>query len=160
MPYADLERAAAIVARLGAADSGLLVQEDTYYRASTGRLKLRRIEGRGSELIWYQRPDEQAVRASAYCVVPVADPGAMHQALAGALGCGVVAKRRRLFLWHNVRIHLDEVRGLGRFIEFEAVIEAGEDEEVSHRRLEKLSGVLGIDAKQTLAPSYSDLMGI
>jgi len=33
-----------------------------------------------------------------------------------------VSKRREIYLWHNVRIHLDAVTGLGSFVEFEAVL--------------------------------------
>jgi len=33
----------------------------------------------------------------------------------------VVSKRRRLFWWQDVRIHLDWVDGLGDLLEFEAV---------------------------------------
>ena len=45
----------------------------------------------------------------------------MIEALDAALGTTVVvAKRRRLFIWEDVRIHLDEVEGLGTFVELEA----------------------------------------
>ena len=38
--------------------------------------------------------------------------------LAEALGVrSVVRKRREIYLYHNVRIHLDEVCDLGRFLE-------------------------------------------
>ena len=39
----------------------------------------------------------------------------------------MVEKRRRLLLWETVRIHLDEVEGLGSFVELEAVAGAGSD---------------------------------
>ena len=45
---------------------------------------------------------------------PVAAPDELAEALDAALGTVVVVcKRRRLFLWEGVRIHLDEVEGLG-----------------------------------------------
>ena len=51
------------------------------------------------------------------------DAGALKTALVAALGIrGVVHKRREIYLWHNVRIHLDEVAGLGALVEFEAVL--------------------------------------
>jgi adenylate cyclase class IV len=31
-------------------------------------------------------------------------------------------QRREIYLYHNVRIHLDEVEDLGTFLEFEAVL--------------------------------------
>ena len=44
----------------------------------------------------------------------------------------VVEKRRHLLLWETVRIHLDEVTGLGSFVELEAV--AGPDSDLSRER--------------------------
>ena len=47
-------------------------------------------------------------------------------ALSETLGVDVVVeKRRHLLLWKTVRIHLDEVTGLGSFVELEAVAGAG-----------------------------------
>ena len=46
----------------------------------------------------------------------------------------VVRKRREIALYENVRIHLDEVEGLGTFVELEAVWDggaAGEAEQVA-----------------------------
>ncbi len=44
----------------------------------------------------------------------------------------VVSKRRRLFLWEGVRIHLDEVEDLGNFVEFEAVLPQAGDLATAH----------------------------
>ena len=50
------------------------------------------------------------VRESRYRIAAVADGDATRAALEAALGVvGVVVKRRRLFLWNDVRIHLDRV---------------------------------------------------
>ena len=49
-------------------------------------------------------------------------------ALSETLGVDVVVeKRRHLLLWETVRIHLDEVTGLGSFVELEAVAEPESD---------------------------------
>jgi adenylate cyclase class IV len=51
----------------------------------------------------------------------------MLQALSTALGVrGVVRKHRHVILIDNTRVHLDEVEGLGSFIEFEVVLEESE----------------------------------
>ena len=51
----------------------------------------------------------------------MSDPDGLREALDAALGTLVVVeKRRRLLLWEGVRIHLDEVEGLGSFLELEA----------------------------------------
>jgi predicted adenylyl cyclase CyaB len=157
----DLNRAKQAAMEAGARPGGVLVQTDTYFHAANGRLKLREIEGAGAELISYARGNELAFRASDYVVSPVPDAGTMRATLSSGLGVrGVVKKRRQLYLFENVRIHLDVVEGLGDFIEFEAVITTAADERVSHARLAKLTEVFSISDEDRVAVSYSDLAGI
>jgi adenylate cyclase class IV len=105
---------------LGAEDHGVLEQRDTYFAASHGRLKLREENGR-AELITYRRADWTEERESRFLLVPVERPAELSAALEDVLGIvAVVEKSRRLLLWRGVRIHLDQVKNLGDFIEFEA----------------------------------------
>lgn len=158
---ADLERAAQAAAAIGATRAGELQQLDTYFKFDHGRLKLRETAGRGAELIAYERADDPALRNSDYYVIPISHPAEMKAALAKRLGVrGEIRKRRELFLWHNVRIHLDDVAGLGTFIEFEAVISPTDDEAVSRERLARLTEALGIRDEDRIAVSYSDLAGL
>ena len=157
----DLARAADAARSIGATRDGVLEQLDTYFHFPHGRLKLRETTGRGAELIAYERANDAAVRASDYYVIPIAEPAAMKAALAERLGVrGTVSKRRALFLWHNVRIHLDDVAGLGTFLEFEAVISAADDEAVSRERLARLGEALGVRDEDRIAVSYADLAGL
>jgi predicted adenylyl cyclase CyaB len=159
--HGDLAAAAAVAAGLGALGPTVQVQTDTYFRVPHGRLKLREIEGGTAELIGYDRPDRGEARTSTYLIMHVPDPGMLQSILAAALGVrGRVRKRRVIYLWHNVRIHLDEVDGLGTFVEFEAVLSAGEDGATAHARLEELGRALGIRPEDHLAPSYADLLGL
>src|SRR5687767_10011710 len=158
---ADLRRAADAAAALGATRVGELRQLDTYFRVASGRLKLRETEGREAELIAYHRPDNVAVRDSDYHVVPVPRPAETKAALAMTLGLrGEVRKRRELWMFHNVRIHLDDVAGLGTFVEFEAVVSPADDEAVSRGRLAWLTEALAIGDEDRIAVSYSDLLGL
>ena len=119
-PEATLARAL----RAGATDHGVIRQRDTYFAVPQGRLKLREEEPGGARLISYRRPDAADERVSDYRLVPVPDPDGLRAALAETCGVRVeVVKRRRLLLWERVRIHLDEVEGLGSFLELEAVAE-------------------------------------
>jgi adenylate cyclase class 2 len=156
---ADLSAAAAVLERLGARREGVLEQTDVYFRVPNGRLKLRSTQGQPAVLIWYERPDETNARWSQYYLVPINDPAALRAALAAALGeHGEVRKRRTLWLWHNVRIHLDEVAGLGTFVEFEAVMSASEDEAMAHARLAELAAALRLTLAEDVAGSYADLL--
>jgi homotetrameric cytidine deaminase len=154
-PGATLERALA----LGASDEGVLTQRDTYFGARHGRLKLREEDGPSARahLIAYMRPDSDEQRTSNYRLAEVSDPAALREALDAALGTRVVVdKRRHLLLYENVRIHLDEVEGLGSFVELEGVAPPSSDltreEELVARLREELA--LG----EPVAVSYSDLL--
>jgi adenylate cyclase class IV len=157
----DLDAAAKAVAGLTPAprESGTLDQIDTYFCCARGRLKLREIVGIKSELIWYDRSDVAESRKSDYRLVDVPDPAALRVALGAGLGVrGTVSKRRRLLMWHNVRIHLDQVEGLGSFVEFEAVITPGESEAVGHKRLAVLCRTMAITPADYCDASYADLL--
>jgi adenylate cyclase class IV len=148
------------LARLGATLEGVQEQTDTYFHAPRGRLKLRVVVGWPPVLIWYERPDEAADRLSHYHLVPAADAALTRAALAAALGVrGEVCKRRAVHHWHNVRVHLDTVDGLGTFVEFEAVLGEGDDEAAARRQLDHLARELGLEGAEVLAGSYADLLG-
>ncbi len=154
-PARTLERALAA----GARDEGLLRQRDTYFHVAAGRLKLREEEPGGATLIAYERPDAAAERVSRYRLVPVPDPGALRDALAAANGVDVVVvKRRHLLMWETVRIHLDEVRGLGSFLELEAVAQPGGDLRREHEQVAHLREVLEIRDEALRAGSYADAL--
>jgi homotetrameric cytidine deaminase len=151
-PRRSLEQALA----LGAEDRGEIAQRDTYFAGARGRLKLREQDPGETELVQYRRADEAGPRTSEYRLVPVGEGDALREALDAALGTLVVVdKRRRLLLWDGVRIHLDEVEGLGSFVELEALAEAGGDLEA---KLERLRAELAIADDSLVAQSYSDLL--
>ena len=139
--------------RLGADDHGTLRQRDTYFPVTTGRLKLREDLDTGSaELIAYERPDGDGVRESRYERVPV-DP-ALGALLSRALGvAGAVEKSRRLFLYEHVRIHVDDVAGLGSFVELEAVLP-----DATEQSLARVMDALGFDRREPVPGSYLDLV--
>jgi homotetrameric cytidine deaminase len=154
-PARTLERALAA----GAEDRGLLRQRDTYFAVAHGRLKLREEEPGGATLIAYERPDAAAERVSEYRLVPVAEPESLRAALAGANGiAAVVVKRRHLLIWESVRIHLDEVRGLGSFLELEAVVEPGSDLGRERAQVAELRLALDIRDENLREGSYADAL--
>jgi homotetrameric cytidine deaminase len=145
--------------QLGAAHEGDLQQRDTYFDRARGRLKLREQEPGEDELIEYRRADEAGARASSYRRVWVSSAPDLREALDAALGTlVVVTKRRRLLLSDNVRIHLDEVEGLGSFIELEAVAGPGSDLAAEQAQVAEFRGRLEIGDDALVGESYSDLL--
>src|SRR5688500_5663142 len=109
----DLARVRSACARVATA-AAVIEQVDTYFHAARSRLKVRESVSGSEEcaatLIAYSRPDRGGVRASDYHLVAVPDPAGVKAALSAALGVrGVVRKRREVHMYHNVRIHLDDV---------------------------------------------------
>jgi predicted adenylyl cyclase CyaB len=156
---ADLEAARRMARSIATKAIGSRHQIDTYFRCHNGRLKLRQADHMPAELIWYARPDEPGSKASDYRLVPVANPETLKTALSAALGVWtVVEKLREILLWRNVRIHLDQVAGLGNFIEFEAVLKTEQDDSVGHKQLEELRNTFAIDPSDCVSGSYSDLL--
>src|SRR3954463_6627659 len=153
----DPERSLAVVLGLGARDRGLLRQRDTYFRVTTGRLKLREEDPGGAVLIQYDRVDADEARESRYRLIPVEDPAVLCAALEASLGVlAVVEKERHLLLWQNVRIHLDSVRDLGNFLELEGVATADSDLAVELDRVTRLTEALDVVPERILRNSYSD----
>jgi adenylate cyclase class 2 len=149
----------AVCRSLGAVDQGLVWQRDTYFAAREGRLKLREQRPGTAQLIHYERPDHVGERESVYRLTEVEDAGSLRASLERALGITVVVeKRRRLFLWQDVRIHLDEVVGLGAYIEFEAVARQGSDLAAEHRRVLQLRHAFRLAPGELIASGYSDLL--
>jgi predicted adenylyl cyclase CyaB len=159
---ADLKRARATAERLATARLGIERQCDTYFDCRAGRLKLREIEGRAVQLIAYERADRPDAKASDYRLVEVAkvDSGvALRELLHTALGTlVVVVKSREIFLYHNVRIHLDEVAQLGSFIELEAVVGGAADDATAQNQVAWLLEQFEIGAADLIAGSYSDML--
>lgn len=114
------EKVEAFLLSKGARFVGLDNQKDTYFNVPNGRLKLRQgnIE---KTLIYYERPDQEGPKQSDFSLSNISDGAATEQVLTKALGVKVVVeKHRKIFFIDNVKFHLDEVPGLGSFVEIEA----------------------------------------
>jgi adenylate cyclase, class 2 len=138
---------------------GLLRQTDTYFHSRSGRLKLREITGHPAQLIWYDRPDQAEPKTSRYLLSEIGDPEVVKAALAAALGVRcVVKKSRELFLYRFVRIHLDQVDGLGDFVELEAVMEPEMSLDEAERILDDLMQRLDLQPAQLQRQSYGEML--
>ncbi len=182
---ASLERIAALASEAGAVYMRTLKQRDTYFPAPHARLKLREwwhettLEGAGGSesarrpdrghsyeqeptgavLISYVRPDHAGSRMSDYLICPVSEPLMLRTLLSQTLGVqAVIEKRRQLYIYGHTRIHLDEVRGLGSFVELETVIDEGITLEEASAEHSAVISLLELDRLPVIPYSYSDLL--
>ncbi len=146
----------------GLADSGPmeLEQEDTFFVCPRGRLKLRRFVGCSeAELIYYERPEISGPKESRYIVHPTADPEGLREVLAAAFDIrGVVRKRRSVYLIGQARVHLDQVEGLGEFVELEVVLRPEQKASEGVALAQELMEKLGISRSQLIDGAYIDLL--
>ncbi len=141
------------------ADDGpvTLEQEDIFFNSSDGRLKLRKAGG-DAELIYYERADDKAPVESQYMKTAV-DGAEIEAILSIALGVrGTVSKRRDLYRIGQTRIHVDEVDGLGSFVELEVELEGGQSTADGEEIARDLMNKLGVREGDLVAEAYIDLL--
>lgn len=87
----------------------------------------------------------------------MSEPETVLTVLGASLGVLVtVTKRRHLYRWQSVRIHLDDLDQLGSFIELEAVAPADSDLSYEHRLVAQLRAAFGLKDELLLANGYAD----
>jgi predicted adenylyl cyclase CyaB len=134
-------------------------QEDTFFETPKGRLKLRALSPTSGYLIYYERPDHGGPKRSDYILAPTHAPESLKAALSRALGLrGVVRKTRYLYMVGQTRIHLDQVDGLGNFLELEVVLRDGQTDADGRAVAEELMRKLGVDQAALLEGAYIDLI--
>ncbi len=134
-------------------------QEDVFFHAPRGRLKLRVLAPDSGQLVYYTRPDRPGPKRSDYRICATGQPKEMISLLSTALGVkGIVRKTRYLFLAGQTRIHLDEVEGLGAFMELEVMLRPGQPDDEGVAIAESLMRRLGIRPDDLIEGAYLDLM--
>jgi predicted adenylyl cyclase CyaB len=119
-------------------------------------MKLREHHPGAAELIAYERPDQKGDRWSHYQRIDVTASPGLKEALSEALGIAcIVRKKRHLFLISQARIHIDEVEGLGTFLEFEVTTE---DTAVAKQKMAELRRAFGLEGEEGIGGSYADLL--
>jgi predicted adenylyl cyclase CyaB len=146
-------------AALSRAPVQVIPQEDTFIHTPKGRLKLRLLAADRAQLVYYERPNQDGPKRSDYHIFETSDPESLKTTLALALGVrGVVKKVRYLYLVGQTRVHLDDVEGLGQFVELEVVLHAGQSDAEGQAIAEELMKKLGIEKEDLLEGAYMDLM--
>lgn len=137
----------------------VILQEDTFFHVPRGRLKLRLLAPGRAQLVYYERPDQDGPKRSNYHIFETTDPENLKTALSLALGVrGVVRKTRHLYLAGQTRIHLDDVEGLGHFMELEVVLRPGQSDAEGQAIARDLMTRLGIRDEDLLEGAYMDLL--
>ncbi|MCG8606253.1 class IV adenylate cyclase [bacterium] len=157
--YRNLESARVIAEGLPTRFEKTYHQTDTYFQVSQGRLKLREFDDDVSQLIYYERPDQPHVKLSQYDIHAVPDPSRVKAMLRTALGVwAVVDKHRDVYWYDEVRIHLDSVKDLGSFLEFEGVISEASQTLSTQEKVEWLIQKFKLEKTDLVEVSYSDLL--
>ena len=136
-----------------------VIQEDTFFNVVSGRLKLRTFADGSGELIQYQRVDSLDPAEPHYIRYPTDTPELLKEALTNALGVrGLVRKKRTVYLTGKKRIHMDEVEGLGSFIELEVVLESTDEIASGVALARELMSKLSIEEEDLVEGAYIDML--
>jgi predicted adenylyl cyclase CyaB len=137
----------------------VIPQEDTFFHTLKGRLKLRQLAPDRGQLVYYERPDQDGPKRSTYHIFETSDPAGLKTTLNLALGVrGVVRKTRYLYLVGQTRVHLDEVEGLGEFMELEVVLRPEQSDLEGQAIASELMKQLGVEEEDLLEGAYMDLL--
>lgn len=138
---------------------GIDNQTDIYFNVPNGRLKLRQgnIE---NNLIYYERINQDGPKHSHFNLVAVPDSEKVKEILSQSLGIKIVVKKvREIYFMENVKFHIDEVPGLGSFMEIEASNKYADlPMEKLQKQCEFYMRELNIKEEDLVAASYSDML--
>jgi len=155
----DLEAVRERVDQLSNGPGTLLEQEDVFFRVPKGRLKLRLQDAGRGQLIFYERPDCPGPKQCTYWLAGTDDPEGLRKVLSHAMDVvGTVRKHRTLYMVGQSRVHLDEVEGLGCFVEIEVVLREDQSSEQGVAAARELMRSLGIREDDLVEGAYLDLL--
>lgn len=145
---------------LSNSEGTVIHQHDTFFKTPQARLKLRELTQTGdAQLVYYDRPDTEGPKTSWYelSAIPKESVASLKTILDKVLGAaGTVTKQRHLFMVGQTRVHVDEVEGLGSFMELEVVLEEGQSSEEGDRIARDLMDKLGVGEGDLIAGAYFD----
>jgi predicted adenylyl cyclase CyaB len=137
----------------------IIPQEDIFFNNGKGRLKLRILAPDLGYLIFYERPDQDGPKRSDYHLAETRDPESLKNTLSLALGIrGAVRKTRYLYMVGQTRIHLDDVEGLGHFMELEVVMREDQSDAEGQVIAEDLMRRLEVREEALIDGAYMDLI--
>lgn len=131
-------------------------QVDIYYKVKTGRLKLRIINDKAGNLIYYNRAEKSNKRISHYIISKTEDFKELDNILKKQFEVLItVEKVREIYIHKNIRIHLDRVIKLGSFLEIEIIYG---NLTKAKKEMKELIYILKLNEDTFIRNSYSDLL--
>lgn len=138
----------------------MLFQVDTYFLVGSKRLKLR--EEKGTDyLVYYVRDNKEDSKLSKYKIIDIPKNLVWWvKKLLSFIFCIkiIVNKKRDLFMYKNTRIHFDDVKNLGTYVELETVFNTDQKENDLTAEHNFVIKSLGLGMLEKIPNSYSDLM--
>jgi adenylate cyclase, class 2 len=134
---------------------GVLNQTDIYYKYKNGLLKLR-IEDGTQTLIKYIRNEGSGERWSDFQLLSLEGNDAGEYLRDILTRETIVEKKRKLYLYDNTRIHIDDVKILGSFLELETLVVNGEED--AEKRFNSIKEMLSLNGLPEIRKSYRDIM--
>jgi adenylate cyclase class 2 len=134
-------------------------QTDTYFDVRQGRLKL--MEGNiENSLIWYNRQNIKGAKQSDVLLYRHTPDETLKDILIKVHGIKVIVnKKRRIYFLGNVKFHFDEIKGLGFFVEVEAIDKDGSiGTEKLKEQCNKYAELFNIRQQDFMSLSYSDML--
>nr|QBK92797.1 MAG: CYTH domain protein [Pithovirus LCPAC401] len=136
----------------------VIIQHDTFFKCSFGRLKLRIFHDGIGELISYKRDNINGPKISIYSLYPTQNPMELKKVLSESLEIlGEVVKKRLLYMHNSTRIHIDEVKGL-KFPCMELEVTNLQSSEEGIKICSEIKKELNIQDEDLLEVSYFDLL--
>jgi len=155
----DADRIRSVAEEIADSEAVLIEQVDTFFNCVAGRLKLRKFDACHGELIHYNRADTHEPTGCEYAIVETSEPDKLGEMLGEALGVrGVVHKRRTLYMHGQTRIHLDDVEGLGDFLELEVVLRDNQSMAEGAAIAAAIMETLRISDEDLLNTAYIDMI--
>ena len=155
----DLEYVRKMLNQQQASYIGLDHQIDTYFKVASGRMKFR--EGNIERaLIHYDRQDQAGPKKSVVRLFKMSSDTVLKEILTASLGVLVIVdKQREIYFIDNVKFHVDNVEGLGDFVEIEAIDKDGTiGEEKLFEQCKLYMDLFKVQEEDLVHISYSDLL--
>jgi len=145
-----------LLMRAGALRIARVEQSDTHYRMGDGRLLRRVSADEPVEWIHYHRPISAPIRASRFTIYTDREARARFGLRPMPVWL-IVNKQRSMWVQKSLRVHVDEVVGLGWFIEIEALVTPRRPADACRAAVLGLRDRLRPALGEVLAGGYADL---